>query len=65
MQRTTLEPSPQTLGSATAPARRSFILLLVTVAAVSPLGINLYLPSMPGELAMAIGQSRRGFFSRP
>ncbi len=54
MQRTTLEPSPQTLGSATAPARRSFILLLVTVAAVSPLGINLYLPSMPG-MASALG----------
>ncbi len=31
-----------------AATRRRFILLLVAVAAVSPLGINVYLPSMPG-----------------
>lgn len=30
------------------PANGAFILLLIMVAAVSPLGINLYLPSMPG-----------------
>ena len=28
--------------------RPSFIVLLVAVSAVSPLGINMYLPSMPG-----------------
>lgn len=48
MQRLSPEPSSVTSGSSSAPARTSFILLLVTVAAVSPLGINLYLPSMPG-----------------
>ncbi len=30
---------------------RSFLIMLVTVAAISPLGINLYLPSMPGMAA--------------
>lgn len=33
---------------------RRFLLMLITVAAVSPLGINLYLPSMPG-MAAALG----------
>ena len=32
----------------------SFIALLVAVSAVSPLGINMYLPSMPG-IARALG----------
>lgn len=36
------------------PPARSFLLMLVAVAAVSPLGINLYLPSMPG-MATALG----------
>jgi DHA1 family bicyclomycin/chloramphenicol resistance-like MFS transporter len=35
-------------------AKPSFIALLVAVAAVSPLGINMYLPSMPG-MARAFG----------
>ena len=35
-------------------ASRGFLLLLVAIAAVSPLGINLYLPSMPG-MAVALG----------
>src|SRR5215211_8599013 len=35
-------------------ARPSFIALLVAVSAVSPLGINMYLPSMPG-MARAFG----------
>lgn len=30
---------------------RRFLLMLIAVAAVSPLGINLYLPSMPGMVA--------------
>jgi DHA1 family bicyclomycin/chloramphenicol resistance-like MFS transporter len=29
-------------------AKPSFIALLIAIAAVSPLGINMYLPSMPG-----------------
>ncbi len=33
---------------------RSFLLMLVAVSAVSPLGINLYLPSMPG-MTTALG----------
>ena len=33
---------------------RRFLLMLIIVAAVSPLGINLYLPSMPG-MAAALG----------
>lgn len=33
---------------------RRFILMLIIVAAVSPLGINLYLPSMPG-MAVSLG----------
>jgi len=33
------------------PAGRALIALLVAVAAVSPLGINIYLPSMPGMAA--------------
>jgi MFS transporter, DHA1 family, multidrug resistance protein len=35
-------------------AKPSFIALLIAVAAVSPLGINMYLPSMPG-MARALG----------
>jgi DHA1 family bicyclomycin/chloramphenicol resistance-like MFS transporter len=35
-------------------ARPSFIALLIGIAAVSPLGINMYLPSMPG-MARAFG----------
>lgn len=35
-------------------ARRRFILLLVLIAAISPLGINIYLPSMPG-MAHSLG----------
>src|SRR5690606_11417779 len=37
--------------SSSAASGRGFILLLVAVAAVSPLGINIYLPSMPGMAA--------------
>jgi len=48
MPRRPSEPFPTPSGSGTTSPRRSFILLLITVAAVSPLGINLYLPSMPG-----------------
>src|SRR5690606_22899382 len=33
---------------------RRFLLMLIIVAAVSPLGINLYLPSMPG-MSAALG----------
>lgn len=49
--------SPATLPPAiatTPSARRRFILLLIAVAAISPLGINIYLPSMPG-MAHALG----------
>lgn len=35
-------------------ASRRFLLMLIAVAAVSPLGINLYLPSMPG-MTVALG----------
>jgi len=35
-------------------AKPSFIALLIAVSAVSPLGINMYLPSMPG-MARALG----------
>jgi DHA1 family bicyclomycin/chloramphenicol resistance-like MFS transporter len=35
-------------------AKPSFIALLIAIAAVSPLGINMYLPSMPG-MARALG----------
>lgn len=52
MQRKSPKPPLVAQGSANAPARASFILLLVMVAAVSPLGINLYLPSMPGMARM-------------
>ncbi|MFA4913285.1 MAG: multidrug effflux MFS transporter [Burkholderiaceae bacterium] len=52
MQRTSTTPPPATHGSARSPASRGFILLLVMIAAVSPLGINLYLPSMPGMARM-------------
>ena len=52
MQRATAETQFATHDTARAPARPSFILLLVMVAAVSPLGINLYLPSMPGMARM-------------
>ncbi|MGE4337047.1 MAG: multidrug effflux MFS transporter [Pigmentiphaga sp.] len=49
---------PAASRSASAPqsaaARRRFILLLVAVAAISPLGINIYLPSMPG-MARSLG----------
>src|SRR5918995_517364 len=45
MTRTTAEPPN---------AKPSFIALLIGVAAVSPLGINMYLPSMPG-MARAFG----------
>ena len=35
-------------------AKRSFVAMLIAIAAVSPLGINIYLPSMPG-MARALG----------
>lgn len=52
MQRAMPQPPHAGQGPANAPPRPSFILLLVMVAAVSPLGINLYLPSMPGMARM-------------
>jgi len=52
MQRTSPQPPLTPQGSAEAPASTRFILLLVMVAAISPLGINLYLPSMPGMARM-------------
>jgi DHA1 family bicyclomycin/chloramphenicol resistance-like MFS transporter len=43
------------MNHATAPAiKPGFIALLIAIAAVSPLGINMYLPSMPG-MARALG----------
>ncbi|MCK9510577.1 MAG: multidrug effflux MFS transporter [Pigmentiphaga sp.] len=47
------ESTPATAPQSAA-ARRRFILLLVAVAAISPLGINIYLPSMPG-MARSLG----------
>lgn len=52
MYRTPPDDLQAPVTSTAVPGRRSFILLLVTVAAVSPLGINLYLPSMPGMAQM-------------
>ena len=52
MQRTPPPSPPASHVPANAPGRVGFILLLVMVAAVSPLGINLYLPSMPGMARM-------------
>jgi DHA1 family bicyclomycin/chloramphenicol resistance-like MFS transporter len=43
-----------TVAAAQTIARPSFIALLIAVSAVSPLGINMYLPSMPG-MARALG----------
>jgi DHA1 family bicyclomycin/chloramphenicol resistance-like MFS transporter len=43
-----------TATSAQPTAKPSFIALLIAVSAVSPLGINMYLPSMPG-MARALG----------
>jgi len=43
-------PSPEVKS----PASPSIIALLVAVAAVSPLGINMYLPAMPG-MARSLG----------
>ena len=52
MQHTSPSPPPASHRGPEASSTRSFILLLVMVAAVSPLGINLYLPSMPGMARM-------------
>jgi len=46
--------SPPATAPQSAAARRRFILLLVAVAAISPLGINIYLPSMPA-MARSLG----------
>lgn len=45
--------SSASVGTASRPVvmSRRFLLMLIAVAAVSPLGINLYLPSMPGMAA--------------
>jgi DHA1 family bicyclomycin/chloramphenicol resistance-like MFS transporter len=43
-----------TVAAAQTIARPNFIALLIAVSAVSPLGINMYLPSMPG-MARALG----------
>ncbi len=43
-----------TAAAAQPPASPGFIALLIAVSAVSPLGINMYLPSMPG-MARALG----------
>jgi len=40
-------PPPSAGGNVRQPPPRHFLLMLVAVAAVSPLGINLYLPSLP------------------
>lgn len=52
MQHTSPSPPRAPNGAPGGASTRSFILLLVMVAAVSPLGINLYLPSMPGMARM-------------
>jgi DHA1 family bicyclomycin/chloramphenicol resistance-like MFS transporter len=44
----------RTLATAPSIAKPPFIGLLIAIAAVSPLGINMYLPSMPG-MARALG----------
>lgn len=55
---TVSQDDPETMTRAAAAAlpiaKPSFIALLISVAAVSPLGINMYLPSMPG-MARAFG----------
>jgi MFS transporter, DHA1 family, multidrug resistance protein len=56
---TVSQDDPETMTRTTAAAalpvaKPSFIALLIAVAAVSPLGINMYLPSMPG-MARAFG----------